>query len=226
MSIIVRRIGLATIVLGLVAGISQPANADLFNNINAPTAYGDQIQNTGAAASFSTGTSAFNLSEVDLRLELQTAPSTGTLTVALYNSGPNYFNLPAPSTLLTTIGTLSDSSLTTSFANYRFQLSSAYTLAANTQYWIVLSETAKPAKWAISYDVGSDTTGLSGQYYTFGGSSNLDGPSPNGAFQMDVIDSPQAVAAVPEPSSFAVVVVGSAIGLAGFAVRFRRKAAI
>ena len=185
------------------------ANADSspFNNLSASSDGADTVVLAAPLAdSFSTGANPFNLTSVTVELEtgsLQAlVPGTfsspnGSVTMTLLSNAVG----PTPGMVLDTIGTLSDSSVTSSLADYTFTLSSPYTLAANTTYWIELtSDNGSSIFWSYSFDTSGP--GVADQYYI-----NVLGVEPNwgGPYQMSVNGNS---AQVPEPGMLLMLAAG------------------
>lgn len=126
-------------------------------------------------------------------------------------------NSTAPGTLLRTIGTLADTSLTNSLTIYDFTLSTPYELAANTRYWIAL--VADPTNGSVAAWSSSDSaagTGVSGEYLEYQGSIYT---NDNGPWNMEVMGS-----AVPEPASI-VSALSGIVCLACYTLHRKRKTA-
>jgi PEP-CTERM motif len=167
------------------------------------------------ADSFSTGSAAGSLSQVQLELELLGNP-TGQITVYLYSSGPG----PAPATNLYTIGTIADSSVANTPMDVTLS-GLSYSLAANTQYWIYLADTSTSGPGtSLLWDAESTLSGTTapgtpalGDQYNYGAgfspATTLNSNIP--PFEMSVTEIAGAV--VPEPSSIALLAVGLSGGL-------------
>jgi hypothetical protein len=186
---------------------AAPANAAAvnFNNIGGVTAGTDPVATVGPLAdSFSTAEYGTTLNEVSVRLLAGTPSDGGSIRVQLLANSSNN-----PGAMLTTIGTLSDSSLSSSLANYTLTLATPYSLAANTRYWIELVSAGSSAEWAWSYDQSGP--GVANQYLsnTFGTFAN----SGSAPYQM------QVVTAAPEPAGLASI----GIALVGVAAVIRRR---
>jgi hypothetical protein len=110
----------------------------------------------------------------DLELVLGATVSSGTLTVDLYSDASN-----APGSLVATLGTISNSQLTSTQGTIDLALTSNPVLTASTNYWIMLSDTSSTgASW--SFAASAAGTGTSGGYYDSQGgiTSNNDATYP------------------------------------------------
>jgi hypothetical protein len=131
----------------------------------------------------------------------------GSITVALYSSTTG--SPPAPLSQIAVLGTLSDTSLTSSPAVYDFPVPDI-PLAAGTRYWIMVSTSSDSiALWAWGADAG---TGVTAEYFT-----NETGVHPNSGlpYLMEVTVLP-GVSVTPTPPSLILVL----IGLGGIAFYF------
>ena len=109
-------------------------------------------------------------------------------------------------------GTLNDSSLTPSLADYRFNLASPYTLAGNTRYWVEFVGSGSSAIWSYSED--QTALGVAGEYCC-----NHTGLHPNVYWPYQMELSGSSVSSVPEPGS--LMLLGS--GLLGIVGTLRKK---
>lgn len=186
--------GAALILLG-----SGASAAVLYDNIGATPRGPDPIASFGPLAdSFSTGASGFSLT--DVKVLLQGSGGTGSTTVSLLGD-----NATSPGTVLTTIGTIADASLSTSTPTVvDLPLAATYGLAAMTRYWIELSSGDSDSGWYWSLD--QSPPGVSGEFYfnDRGVNPNLQGP-----YQMCVADSgggcSTPIVSVPEPANFGIL---------------------
>jgi len=194
-------------------GTSAAPAYTLYDSLGGVEGGGDSLAGVGpilndwvAAGSAATLTSAtFNLS-------LSGAP-TGSFDVfvakidAKSKTGISHFQ---------TIGTISDTSLTSSFATYTVSPTSKYRLDANSFYVVGLFDNAASnAIWGSTVDptVLARPSVVAGQYYynsTGGVQSNAGGP-----YELSV-----DVTNVPEPAALALL----GLGIAGLAARRRRAA--
>jgi hypothetical protein len=201
---------LSILVISLLA-LSGMANASaIYNNLYSANAGVDPLTNWGPPLfdSFSTGPSGFNLADVKLLLE--GAPtSPGSFTAAVYSDSST-----APGALLYTIGTLSDSALSSSLSVVDFTLASPDYLAANTRYWLVLNTTNNSsAEWGWSFD--QSALGVAGEY--FGHGTSVYPNTASGPYQMELSSS----SAVPEPTTMLLLGLGL-IGVAGVRRKFQK----
>ena len=105
---------------------------------------------TYTAASFTTGSSAYTLTAVDLLLAETEA---GTATVAIYNDGGL-----SPGSL---VGTLtSPTTYSTTAADTAFTSSTGVSLAANGTYWVVLIANSGSFDWSFTTDDTGTGTGF------------------------------------------------------------------
>jgi hypothetical protein len=186
----------------------------LYDNLDATPNYPYPLATYGPFFydSFSTGADGFNLTSVELLVAAAGTP-TGSFSVGLYRDASR-----SPGSLLMTLGTVSDDILTATPSVETFNLTTPYSLAAGTRYWVGLASNDSDAAWIYSYESG---VGLAGEYW----STTLDGVVPNylgglstGPFQMQVSGD---VSGVPLPPS--VLLLGSAlVGLIGFR-KFKRS---
>jgi hypothetical protein len=185
--------------------------------------------------SFSTGSSALNLVDVQLELRFQglamsrppaeaplllagyrkpvaevhskassglrpqaPPPGGGSITVALYADSST-----SPGALLTSIGTLPDTSLGPKPGNFNFPLGSPYPLAANHRYWIgVSTSNASLAGWLTT--TVATGTGVANEFWYASGTVNSNSDPP---FQMLVLGA-AVIPTTPAPPSLILVLIG------------------
>jgi len=167
---------------------------------------GDSLNTLGD--SFSTGTNTSPLSDVKLVLVAGSPSDGGSVQVGLY-SDTGTPTAPNPGSLLLNIGSLADSSLTSTPTVYDFSLATPYALADNTRYWVEISSSNGSAAWEYSYNNAG--VGVVNEYWFDG--SNL-GPNSGGPYLM-------SVTSVPLPASALMF----AAGLLGFGVSRKKTQA-
>ena len=162
--------------------------------------------------SFSTGTgSGILLTGVQLLLS-RSGGSSGTTSIGIYNNDAGT-SPPSPGSLFATIGTVTDSSLSGTASVWNVSLGSSLSLAASTRYWVGLS-TNNNASMQWWYAASGTGTGVANEFF-----SNSTGNYANAGdrpYQM-------LVTVVPEPSLYALALVGLASG--GLSMWRRRKKA-
>lgn len=168
--------------------------------------------NVKYAQGFTTGSTLYTIESVDLPLGV-TGAGNGTPLLQIYSN-----NAGVPG-----------SDLGASFTNpsfgaqavYNLSLTTPFALAANTSYWLVLSDTTSASQTKFNWyysDAISTPTAQNGSGLTFlnGARSNNGGTnwSPNNAFALTGI----TVNAVPEPSTYALAMITT-----GFIALLRRR---
>jgi hypothetical protein len=173
------------------------------------------------AQSFTVGGVSQTLGSVTLRLE-NPAVADQTVTVHLFNNDTS-MGFDQPGSSLLTIGSVTLPAHTNSFTDFTLSAPSAFTLQANTTYWLEadVPTTGGPVNWA---ETTSTTTTGPGTLGSWAEAISLPGwtVETSGRLQLEVDSAP--VAAVPEPSGLALLGLGSA-GLLGWRFRRRRAAA-
>ena len=191
----------------------------LFNSLNAATAGADSIAQYGPLGqSFSTGASPGNLSDVMVKLGVASqqggavpvthhatgasfprvqprVSSNASITVALFSDAGQ-----RPGQMLTTIGTLADTSLPSNqqYQNFDFPLAQPYTLNPNTRYWISIGTTSdSEAAWA--YTNNTSGVGVATEFLDYNAKIS---PSNGDAFQLQVTTAPPST---PAPTVTSVV---------------------
>jgi hypothetical protein len=201
---------------------SVTANADvLYDNISATSNGAVSLSaSAGLYDSFSTGSfSTFTLSSVTFLLKASNPTDGFTFTFGLLSnsSGNSYGALLAKS------APYQDSVLSTSLSEFTGQLTTPYTLAAHTRYWIQLAgegdnggfPPGSSVDWSQSFSGG---VGINGEYnwnYELGGFLNSADHPP---YQMQI-------AGAPEPSTWAMLILGFC-GLGFLAYRGKAKTAL
>jgi hypothetical protein len=134
----------------------------------------------------------------------------GSTSIGIYNSNVGA-SPPTPGSLLASIGTVSDASLSGTASVWSVTLGSPLSLAGGTRYSVGLStSTNANAQWA--YASSSAGTGVAGEYLS--NNTGTFSTVGNGPYQMKV-----SVAAVPEPSLTVMALVGLACGCVGIRKR-------
>ena len=122
--------------------------------------------------SFSTGNTTSNLLDVTLWLSKTLGTPPGSFTVSLLSDVASN-----PGSLLETLGTYSDGTLSTTAGGYDIS-GGNYALAADTRYWIELSS-ALGSTSLVAWDYASNVTGrgIAGEYSAY---TSVDGISVSG----------------------------------------------
>lgn len=206
----------AMLTVGLFFTFVSVAHAStIFNNLNSTTSGSDSVSSSGPLAdSFSTGSSSFSLGQVTVKVQATTPGDGESVVVSLLSD-----NASSPGSTLDTIGTINDSSLSTSLSDFALTLSTPYTLAANTTYWIELSTSnGSSAYWAWSLD--QTALGVSGEQY-----SDKDGiyPDSGGPYQMELLS---AAVAAPETGTLLLLGIGLLALMGAAVVRRTRYAGV
>ncbi len=207
------RAALSLACLALLLGGAGPARATvIYDNLNAATNGNFNFVSAPdgpLADSFSTGSSAVGLVDVKVQLYIPVDPPSPFTTVQLLSD-----NAGSPGSVLTTLGTVSDSALSLiGPAVVDFPLSTPFALAADTRYWVELStSTGSNAAWPYSADTSG--VGVANEFFFGNGSVH-----PNSTFGGPYV---MQVTVTPEPASLLLAGLG-AVGLL-VAVRRRRKA--
>lgn len=183
----------------------------IYDNLGSTQAGADPVQSYGPLAnSFNTGSNAGLLAGITALLKSGSDQLIGNVQVKLLAD-----NGMTPGNELVSLGSLLSSSVSTAaFASYSFMPVTAFNLAANTTYWVQI-KAAQPVDIEWSWSTDLTALGVSGQ----ASYSKELGVLPNasaGPYQMSV-----SIAAVPEPTSAALVLVGAAL-IGGAARRSRR----
>ncbi|MBZ5580559.1 MAG: hypothetical protein LAP40_28755 [Acidobacteriia bacterium] len=217
-------------VLGVLTALSVSAQADvLYDNITGVTSENSvAIYNDGSSGgpiynSFSTGTFAGSLTNVEVMLgfPLPDPPATISIDVTLY--GDSLSDNPDLSTA-TSLGTIA---FTGAAGAYTASLTANPLLSANTRYWIGLSTTQTTGSvltdpgWSFGQATDGFSIaggpGVSNEFTAIGTNSSSANSSSTIAFQM-IVD---GTAAVPEPSPF--IPFAAILGLLGLVAADRRR---
>ncbi len=176
----------------LLAGLTvQAATADVivYDNLgaaNTPPGGGSDFVSVGVGALADSFSVAGAGQLTDVKVLLNGSPVEGaSSTVQLFSDLGT-----SPGVLLTTVGTVDDSSLTSSPTVFDFPLGTPYPLSGG-RYWIQIStSTESGASWNWSKDISG--TGVAGEFFanSYGVHPNIGGP-----YQMQVsIASPEPAA--------------------------------
>lgn len=214
---ILAKIGGGSLALLLSLGLGQQASAvTLVENLTQPTDGGSSV-GTWRGSSFTTGSGSYSLESVTLLFQENTA-DLNNLFVRLYGN-----NSGVPGTLITTF--TNPASITTSFANNTFTLTTPQALTANTTYWLV-SGILLGGTGTGDYDWGftdsPDQTGLPdwtiGNNYvnSFNQGASWN-PNNTGSWKFSVNGTEQSQS-IPEPSSLVAL-----LGLGGLGLVSRLK---
>jgi hypothetical protein len=204
---ILSRIGIAIAAISLSS--AGPAQATvLYDNLVYASEGSDPANATGFGPlfnSFSTGSVAFSLSQIDLALSASPLDN-GSFTISVLD-GQNF-----PNAVVLSVGNLSDNQLSSAVSTFTVNFA-PLTLAANSRYWIELSATGS-VQW--SYDGDASGTGVAGEIF-----QNQNGvfDSSDGPYQMQISDG--QVSAVPELPSWTMIVLGF-VGLV-FVTRYKAR---
>lgn len=185
----------------LIVAAAPHTDAEILsNNLSAPTDYTELISgSTWVGASFSTGNSAYTLTDIMLLMQ---GDSGGSATLNLFS---NVNGTPGTSLgTLQTPASFSSSLTPTPFGGGGLQLS------PNTTYWAVLLPNSRATEWAYT---DSNTGSGSGFQTNWAISYNAGArwfTSNTEPMQMRVDANPSSVA-TPEPGSAFLLVIGSAL---------------
>lgn len=158
----------------------------------------------------------------DVILDLEKGTSAGTLTASLYSSTGSG-GTSAPGSLIDTINSVSESSLTTSAEQVTFTPTSTITLQPSTLYWIVLqgsSTSAANAEWVLSTN-DSGTGGISSLYHDRSNGTTWNVIQSNSAYSNQIpVMEVDAQTPAPEPATFGLL----GLSLAGLVLIRKRRA--
>ncbi len=189
---------------------ASPIYADPYDSSSSPGGLTFVPVTNNLYASFSTGSSAFSLTDVVLFLSpTPSTPRTGSFQANLYAD-----NGTSPGLLIGSIGTAVDSyyNYNSPYTNGTIHWHPSYELAANTRYWVGLTnDNSSVNRWA-SVDSMLYTSGVVGEYHVVGG-QRYDNSAANGAFVLSVHG--VEVEIIPEPSTYALLCIS--LGVVGYA---------
>ena len=197
---------------GLLLISQATTRADvIYDNLGVLNAGSDSVASifprTGGplSDSFSSGITGGLLTSIDLKMFAAIPSDGGTFSIALLSNSPG--TPDNPGSVLTSIATsVADSSLTTSLTDQHFNLSTPFLLAANTRYWVQLTQDSGSAQWG--YAVDDSGFGVGSELFSNSAGTFTNNQSPS-AYQMRVSTT------VPEPSS--VILAG--MGVMGIGLR-------
>lgn len=196
--------------VGAMAVNSANAANIIYSNLGAASS-GSDLEASLSPNYNSFTSAAFEQILIGLELALSGPGGTGIINIGLYNDSNT-----SPGTLVTTLGTINDSSIISGVNDYSLSLNSNPVLAPSTRYWIGLLDTTGTEGWSYSIDISG--TGVAGQYWKSAGTSAViaNGNTIDTApYQMLVTTSP-----VPEPTTLALTGFG---GLTALVIARRRK---
>jgi hypothetical protein len=204
---ILSRMGIAIVVMSLPSVGSAQATV-LYDNLVYASEGSDPANATGFGPlfnSFSTGSVAFSLSQIDLALSAS-PPDNGSFTISVLD-GQNF-----PNAVVLSVGNFGDNQLSAAVSTFTVNFA-PLTLAANSRYWIELSTTGL-IQW--SFDGDASGFGVAGEFF-----QNQNGifDSSDGPYQMQISDG--QVSAVPELPSWTMMVLGF-VGLV-FVTRYKAR---
>ncbi len=186
------------------------APVTLFNDLGGePEDVGASVTDEAPLAeSFSTGGSSYNLTSVVLTLSSENTGPRGSITVNLYSDSST-----SPGTLLTQIGTLDDTALSSNLQNYTFTLATPYSLAANTRYWIGVTSVGGSIAlwWYLDISDSLTGTGAASEFDDDAGDIRANGSGESDTFLLQVTANPAAApppSATPVPPSLTLTLIG------------------
>jgi hypothetical protein len=197
----------ASVMLALLALAGSAGATTIFDTLSGGS-LGNRNPTTGFVygQSFTSGASSTTLSDVAFLLN-NLGGAQSTFSVNLYSNSGN-----APGSLLTTLATVNDSTVTSGSFNV-YHYTTSYTLAANTRYWIELFGATTQVYWSLTSASIAQTaggTGFVGEYTDDNGSVTQDDPAfTRIAFQMQV--NTTALSSTPEPASILLSLTGLAL---------------
>jgi hypothetical protein len=150
------------------------------------------------AASFTNGASSFLFNNLEMSLLAVVPKDGGSVTVTLRSDSAT-----SPDAVLDTLGTIPDSSLTSSNSFVDFSSFGTITLAASTRYWIEIADSVGTSSISWQYATGNGGLGAGNEFYFYGGNVL---PDTYGGYLMAVTGSE-----APEPANAGIAFVGLGI---------------
>ena len=175
-------------VLALFAAVSTSAQVIVFDSTQSGVDAFDSISDFGPLAnSFTSPSYTSRLTGLDLYLNGN--GGSGGIVAALFTSTSD----PAPSALVSVLGSLSNDSIVTTGQSFTLSLVSTPTLQPNTRYWIGLADVFGTGDTGWGYANNATGVGVAGEYWFdgFDVTANQSGTTP---YMMTV-----SVTPVPEP---------------------------
>jgi hypothetical protein len=209
---IVRMMAGVAALAGFFAASASASGAVLFDSLGPPSAgAGHTGPGKILGASFSTGSASVILGDVSVLIQDDVPSDGGTFQISLLSDAST-----SPGATLAASANLPDSNLSTGFTLQTVDFGTS--LAANTRYWIQLSSTSTTGLgWSYTNDFSG--TGVANEFWYDEGVN----PNSGGPYQMEVSTS---AAATPEPSTWAMLLVGFAgLGYAGYSRSRKRRLA-
>jgi len=193
-----------TLVLAGLMVVTSAKATTIYDNLGAVSGGGDPVWLFGPYDSFtSAGT---DQALTGLQFALSGSGLAGTLTVGLYGDSS-----ATPGALITTLGMIDTTTITTGVNDYTLALLSHPVLTANTRCWIGLSDTDH-VRWAWTSSWSG--VGVASEY--FANSTGVYANKPNGPYMMQL-----TTGSVPDVGSTASLLGLAVAGLIGL----RRKLA-
>jgi hypothetical protein len=141
-----------------------------------------------------------------------------TISVGLYANASN-----SPGTLIGVIGTMPDSSLTTTPTSYSFNPSTTYPLTPNTRYWIGITVSGTTSQAAVEFQTNNTGIGIANEFIAFSLTPpNTDSNADYEAPFMGEVNVTPATPGVPVPPAIMLSMIG--IACLGMYFGWRRMA--
>jgi hypothetical protein len=208
------------LIIAFLVAVSATGRADtLLTNIPDGT-NNVGITNHYVAQEFSTGSSAVNITDSTLTLDLAGQGLTGSdYAVSIYSDSGTGFTVPS-----TNLGTFTYSSSTPSggFSQVTYTASTPVDLAADSQYWVVAAavESSNNVAWldsnSTSFSSGAGFSLITNADSPNGGQWFLEATGPSNPLSVELSGN---IVAVPEPSTYAFISVGIVLLLSSRSIR-------